>query len=167
MSLSSGGSSPIEVSEMLESIKDGAKQKGVSMKEYLTTELNTPEEEAPLLYKAVSCLDTTSNQTPVTSENAPVANKKVNEYSNNGGVKQNALNAPTGAVEAPNTVAANKNNTSVGGPESIPNQPVVNAPKGANIPAPVRSTMKGGRKSRKSRKNKNKKKKNKSRRGRR
>lgn len=152
MSLSTGGSSPIEVGEMLQSIKDGAQAKGVSMKEYLTTELNTPEEEAPLLFKAVSCLDATS----ITNSNAPVATK-VNTYSNNGGVKQEAINAPVAAnipapvrqVQAANTVAEMKQNAAVGGPESIPNQPVVNAPKAANIPAPVRSTMTGGRKNKK------------------
>jgi hypothetical protein len=146
MSLSSGGSSPIEISEMLDSIKGKAQEKGVSMKEYLTTELSIPEEEAPLLHSAVSCLDAKS----VTSSNAPVATKNTT-YSNNGGVKQEAVTAPVGATltatrtSAPNVVTTK--NTTYSNNGGITQQ-AVNAPVGATLtatrtPAPNQG---GGRK---------------------
>ena len=110
MALSNGGSSPIEISQMLHSIKDDAEEKGVSMKEYLTTELGIPEEEAPLLHSAMSCLDAKG----VTSSNTTAANKNTT-YSNNGGITQEAVNAPVGATltatrtPAPNQAGGRKN----------------------------------------------------------
>ena len=57
MALNPGDILPIEFNEMLGLMRDRAQEKGVSMKEYLRQYLNVPEEEAPLLYEAVSHLD--------------------------------------------------------------------------------------------------------------
>jgi hypothetical protein len=62
--------SPIDVNEMLESIQQKAKEESIPMNTYLTAELNIPENEAPLLRKALSYLDTLPKNAPV----AEVAN---------------------------------------------------------------------------------------------
>jgi hypothetical protein len=57
--LSSGGSSPIEVDEMLKTIIEKAKALGMSPKEYMTSPngLNVPESEAPHLHDSLECLE--------------------------------------------------------------------------------------------------------------
>ena len=55
--LSGCGSSPIEINDMLESIEDGAKAKGISVTDFLKNVLNVPEEDAPRLYHAVEALE--------------------------------------------------------------------------------------------------------------
>lgn len=73
MASNSGKCSPMEVNDMLESMQQKAKEEKIPMNTYLTVELNIPEDEAPLLRKALSYLDTLSKPNNGTSTNAAVA----------------------------------------------------------------------------------------------
>jgi hypothetical protein len=160
--------SPIVVNEMLESIQQKAKEESIPMNTYLTAELNIPEDEAPLLRKALSYLDTLNNP-------ASGMNNKGNENPSNGGLKQNVSNAPQDPVEVPNTTNASASNSSANNPSannssasnSSANNSSASNSSGSNSSASNSSASNssvGGRRSRRNRRNKNK---NKSRRGRR
>jgi hypothetical protein len=76
--LSSGGSSPIEVNEMLETIITKAKGSGMSPKDYMTSPagLNIPESEAPRLYDSLECLELINSNNGQTQEGGRKRYKK-------------------------------------------------------------------------------------------
>lgn len=55
--LSNGGSSPIEINEMLQTIEEKAKQLNLPLNKYLSETLGVPEKEAPILHDALECLE--------------------------------------------------------------------------------------------------------------
>jgi hypothetical protein len=102
--------SAIDVNEMLESIQQKAKEESIPMNTYLTAELNIPEDEAPLLRKALSYLDTLP-------KNAPVA-----VVANNNPTAPAVNNPPAPVVNNPTAPAVNNPPTTVGGRRSRRNR---------------------------------------------
>jgi len=82
--LSGGGSSPIEVNEMLETIIEKAKALGMSPKDYMTSPngLNVPESEAPRLYDSLECLELINSNNGQNNENGKNNQTLINALSN-------------------------------------------------------------------------------------
>ena len=82
--LSKGGSSPIEINEMLETNITKAKGLGISPKDYMTSPdgLNIPESEAPRLYDSLECLELINSNNGQNDENGKNNQTLVNALSN-------------------------------------------------------------------------------------